>query len=151
MNNNIIENKELGVKIFLDEPVKEYRKIDLDKQILEKWVNALESGNFQQGDGHLCVNDYYCCLGVLAEIEGRLKVSTKVGDFSTKSFNGHQDFLVDHELISKNGALPFFVSFYSDGCFSSVKYDSLSQLNDNGATFSQIAWVIRVLFLENNY
>lgn len=38
----------------------------------EKWVEALESGDFRQGTGRLrCGGDHYCCLGVACEIYRR--------------------------------------------------------------------------------
>lgn len=38
----------------------------------QKWVNALRSGKFEQGRGRLCIDEKYCCLGVLAKITGNL-------------------------------------------------------------------------------
>lgn len=33
-----------------------------------KWIEALESGHYNQGRGYLCRRNKYCCLGVAAEI-----------------------------------------------------------------------------------
>lgn len=43
----------------------------LPKAKAERWVEALRSGEYEQGQGHL-VNEYneYCCLGVFAHLEG---------------------------------------------------------------------------------
>lgn len=38
-----------------------------------RWIEALRSGKFTQGRNFLCIRDEYCCLGVLAEIEGDLQ------------------------------------------------------------------------------
>lgn len=39
-----------------------------------EWLEALESGNYKQGEGYLCTPDNrYCCLGVLAELAGAEK------------------------------------------------------------------------------
>lgn len=50
----------------------------LRKEIKEKWIEALESGKYQQGVGTLCRDGRYCCLGVLADVMGRLE--TRLGD-----------------------------------------------------------------------
>src|SRR5688572_17403992 len=44
----------------------------MDATIKEKWVKALRSGEFKQGEGklHDSDNDTYCCLGVLCKIQG---------------------------------------------------------------------------------
>jgi len=35
---------------------------------VEMWLAALRSGEFRQGEGALCYNNRYCCLGVAAEL-----------------------------------------------------------------------------------
>ncbi len=44
----------------------------LDPELKAKWVEALRSGKFVQGetDLHDCSEDTYCCLGVLQAIVG---------------------------------------------------------------------------------
>lgn len=44
----------------------------MNKEIKQKWINALVSGKYQQGKGKLCRDNKYCCLGVLAEELGVL-------------------------------------------------------------------------------
>jgi len=39
----------------------------------KKWCEQLRSGNFIQGDGYLCRDDKYCCLGVLSKTQNRLR------------------------------------------------------------------------------
>lgn len=39
--------------------------IRMPKESLEKWIEALESGEYRQGKGSLCTMGSYCCLGVL--------------------------------------------------------------------------------------
>lgn len=138
-----MKNLELKVEILTDNPICDYQKIKLGKEILKQWVEALESGEFQQGiGGFLCSNDKYCCLGLLAKIEGTL---VKNGSFGY--FNKDKSYLVDHGLISDRGRLPFIISFKnSDG--NIVRVDSLALMNDRGANFKQIAWVIKTLLLN---
>ncbi len=47
----------------------------MDKEIKTKWVEALRSGDYEQGIGYLCRDGKYCCLGVLAHINGDLETS----------------------------------------------------------------------------
>lgn len=43
----------------------------MNAEIKGKWVEALRSGKYQQGQGKLCTRDCkYCCLGVLCEVLG---------------------------------------------------------------------------------
>lgn len=40
----------------------------MKKALKAKWVAALRSGKFKQGEGQLRLNGKHCCLGVLCEI-----------------------------------------------------------------------------------
>src|SRR5258706_12780048 len=42
-----------------------------------EWVEALESGEFQQGNYYLRVGDKYCCLGVVCELMARKGLLTR--------------------------------------------------------------------------
>ena len=121
----------------------------MKKEIAEIWIAALESGKYEQTTGMLkkviMGNVGYCCLGVLCDISG-------LGTFG--EISGLGTFPV---YILPNGnlgacALPVEVLEWADmsdsvGCF--IKTDdseTLSELNDSGYTFDQIAAIIR-----NNY
>ena len=45
----------------------------MKKDIAEKWVAALRSGEFRQGQSTLEKDGAFCCLGVLAQINGLMK------------------------------------------------------------------------------
>lgn len=54
----------------------------MDKKIKERWVKALRSGEFEQGEGMLCKvgadgQRRYCCLGVLSQLAVRSRVIPK--------------------------------------------------------------------------
>lgn len=136
-------NLELGVEILFNKPVDGYiyNSVKLPKEKIEKWVETLESGRFPQGKRKLCMDGEYCCLGVLAKIENKLERAER-GRFV---FNGSDSFLFEHEEISERGYLPFWANFKVEGAF--FKANSLVDLNDKGATFQQIAWIIKTLFL----
>lgn len=42
----------------------------MDKDIKAKWLTALRSGEFKQGNGKLKDGDEFCCLGVLCSALG---------------------------------------------------------------------------------
>lgn len=47
-----------------------FKKIQIPKEIRQKWIDALRSGDFKQTSGALRDRNKYCCLGVLCELEG---------------------------------------------------------------------------------
>lgn len=45
--------------------------IRMPKELLQKWLAGLRSGDFKQGRGAMCTHDgHYCCLGVLQKTVG---------------------------------------------------------------------------------
>lgn len=40
----------------------------MDQSLKKKWVEALLSGKYEQGDGYMRYGDNYCCLGVLQDV-----------------------------------------------------------------------------------
>lgn len=70
------------------------------KEIKEKWLTALKSGEYIQGTIVLEENGQHCCLGVLAEIHPLLQIS-KEGDSCI--YNGkYADYEPFNELNRKN-------------------------------------------------
>jgi len=85
----------------------------MNPEIKQKWIVALRSGEYNQGKGYLCINNKYCCLGVLSEIAGipkereasngamlfRFNGSTISGTFVygliASEIEGHEDKLID--------------------------------------------------------
>lgn len=45
----------------------------LKKISINKWIKALKSGYYKQGEGYLLKNNRYCCLGVAYQIAGAEK------------------------------------------------------------------------------
>lgn len=43
----------------------------MNKEIKEKWVQALRSGEYKQGKFALCSSNSYCCLGVLCDLHSK--------------------------------------------------------------------------------
>lgn len=45
--------------------------MDLNKNLITRWVEALRSGKYTQGKGHLHVDDKFCCLGILCDLAAK--------------------------------------------------------------------------------
>lgn len=43
--------------------------LNMDAQLKAKWIEALRSGEYPQGNGFLEKDGHYCCLGVLCAIQ----------------------------------------------------------------------------------
>ena len=134
----------------------------MNKTIAMKWVKALRSGKYKQGEAYLCQitsnGKKHCCLGVLTEMyqaEQKAKkkkaLPTKVGKmYHDASFNvvkyGSGECAAEELPIAvqrwagMEGRLGEF-DVESDGYFG-----SLSHMNDGGCSFKKIA-----NFIEKNY
>ena len=103
----------------------------------QKWVDALRSGEYSQARGRLkdrCGN--YCCLGVACELYRQ-----EVGG----AWNCEHDFRPSKRGMPVQGSLPSRVRNWlnlneNDG--ATAVGNSLAVLNDNGASFAEIADVI---------
>jgi hypothetical protein len=40
----------------------------MNPEVKAKWLEALRSGEYEQGTGYLCKDGKYCCLGVLTDL-----------------------------------------------------------------------------------
>lgn len=119
-----------------------------------KWVEALRSGGFRQGQGALRSRDgRYCCLGVacdLAAAEGVVVVDDDESGYGRDArlvayvdpATGYKDTAYLPEkvrdwlgLVDERGRLKATAQ-------EGVDRDALSSLNDSGATFERIANII---------
>ena len=90
----------------------------MDKELKAKWVAALRSGKYKQGQGRLrSVDDTFCCLGVLADVEGKTWELIQ------------QVYVVDGERWAVYGSyhLP------------TDAVGRLAHMNDEGSTFEELA------------
>lgn len=51
----------------------------MNKKLKQKWVSALRSGKFEQCHNILSDGRGYCCLGVLAKIQGLPLIDDSIG------------------------------------------------------------------------
>jgi len=88
----------------------------MNKEIKTKWLKALRSKRYKQTTGTLCDRDGgYCCLGVLARIQGAKK-----------------------ENLFDRGILKADLAKYAAG-LRIQSQNILADLNDDGKDFIQIA------------
>jgi len=104
----------------------------MDAQLKAKWVETLRSGEFAQtrgklfrGEGYDYLPAGYCCLGVLAKIQGCELVS-----------ENHKIFLNDKEVPNPQGeVLPESLR----GRMSAADMIFLASKNDAGKSFDWLA------------
>jgi hypothetical protein len=108
----------------------------MKKEVADKWVEALRSGKYKQGNGVLKDdNNKFCCLGVLCDIS----------DMSIwiKSIEGSSEF---NNYFENSMYLPVKIRQWAEMNSASGIYDdwepSLASENDNGLSFNEIADLI---------
>lgn len=112
----------------------------MKKEIKDKWVRALELGEYEQEQGYLRRANKFCCLGVLCDLYSKEEgISTKWEPRNER----HQIY----EFSNAACILPQDVQDWAgmnSGCgyIKSMNFD-LGGLNDQGKTFKEIATVIR--------
>lgn len=103
----------------------------MDKEIKDKWLAALKSGKYEQGQGRLRSSaDKYCCFGVLCDILGKeWEMIPGMAVPERWKCEGHAgwppDSVVDGTKIGQSYA------------------QILIELNDGGSSFSEIADFIK--------
>ncbi len=99
----------------------------MNKEIKEKWIAALRSGEYEQAKGSLYDGTGYCCLGVLCRIAGE-----SVGAPNRRMYP-KEEFALSVGLVDEQGTLPQRGP-RGIGC--------LANLNDEGFSFEKIADII---------
>jgi len=112
-------------------------------ELIEKWLEALESGEYKQGKNTLVNSrDGYCCLGVLckvAELNGIIKADEYVGMYALPKF------MCKKVNMDTDGDFQIAVPYKGND------YATLAQMNDSGIRFKTIAKVIREQLKEKNF
>ena len=121
----------------------------MNPEIKRKWVSALRSGTYRQGQGKLRLADNFCCLGVLCEISAK-------GDWYQGKYLGEKNFLPKEvlnwsELREHSPKVPapvgdiryreWMATHGEQVTITAGKVD-LAALNDMGFTFREIAEMI---------
>jgi hypothetical protein len=119
-------------------------------ELQERWLQALESGEYKQSEGELHKDGAYCCLGVATHIfnpnHEALKNNgwRKYKDVILLSKTAPPDVVESLRLRDNHGSFSSPRTFESSG----NAWEALVELNDSGGfTFEDIAKIIR----ENPY
>jgi hypothetical protein len=129
----------------------------MDKEAKKLWVEALRSGEYEQGQGMLCKmladgTEEYCCLGVLCEVAIAQGVNVRKAD---PDFDPGTSFLAASygEDCPNTGTLPIEVQIWARleeedpklGFYSAINYNdgyNSSQDEVRPHTFDEIAELI---------
>lgn len=113
------------------------------KELIEKWLKALESGKYKQGDTYLIQKgrkeNKYCCLGVLCEVYG--------SDMGRLMKN--ETSCLPNTVANKVG-MGLLGDFTNPVYYRGHKYQTLAMMNDFGISFKTIAKIIRENLEEGN-
>ena len=98
----------------------------MNPEVKAKWLAALRSGEYKQGRGRLrSANDEFCCLGVLCDL------------YAQETGKGWEPHGTDNwTMFGHPGVLPGLVARWAATSEDPLK---LSGLNDDGATFTELA------------
>lgn len=112
----------------------------MDKKLRAKWLRALRGGAYRQSDSVLTNTDgdAFCCLGVLADIQGCHWLPDADNDGMVPiSPNGRKPWVDEtNDMLPPKRA----------GGLSDADQTTLAEMNDNGNSFKQIA-----KFIEENF
>lgn len=119
----------------------------MKKEIAEKWVKALRSGEYKQTtEGCLFDGEAYCCLGVLCDISEKGHWHNN-GSFYDDSGNGDAEILTVE--IREWSGMKWENGYTGRECvlkFNDKHFYTLASANDAGMPFTEIA-----NFIERNY
>ena len=111
-----------------------------------EWVAALRDGEFDQTKHMLHDQRGYCCLGVACEIFAEvLNLKVETVQRRGEGFEVYYDF---QSTVLPEKVADFLGLKTSEGSFSEIRIegakrgDTLTSINDSGATFSQIADIL---------
>lgn len=107
-----------------------------------KWVKALRSGEYEQGEGQLQKGDKFCCLGVAADVARKDGVDVEINEYGGEILG--TTLSNQCNVIEYLGLQHFAGRFNADDHLNGI--NALWKLNDGVSwTFDQIAD-----FIESN-
>jgi len=113
----------------------------MNPQIKQKWVSALRSGEYQQGQYCLRTDNGFCCLGVLCDLYG--KENNVEWEPSTHYKNAYA--FQDMATILPLSVMEWVGVGEGNPPVNGGPF-TLGELNDKGFTFNEIADVIEKQF-----
>jgi hypothetical protein len=105
----------------------------MNKEIKKLWVDALNSGEYEQGKKKLRNKDKFCCLGVLCNLHAQAHPEIA-------ALQQYEDAYMEEQSYLPNSVMIWAELKENNPCIKSVY---LSQLNDEeNLNFNQIAFLI---------
>lgn len=121
-------------------------------EIIAMWVDALRSGKYPQTQSTLCDGTGYCCLGVLCDLY--IKSNPEANSLWAECHPGTPAFFWEDEKVGWNWERNYLPEPVMKWIGSDIRdplvhgpagfgrWATLSRLNDNSLSFSEIADVI---------
>jgi hypothetical protein len=133
----------------------------MNADVKKMWLDALRSGEYAQGRSTLRSPSGYCCLGVLCDLAVKNGVIPEPQEHKNKNresgishygYGQHED--ESGHVMSHSAYLPEAVAVWAGTSRFGDRYApngepwplSLAGLNDQGATFAEIADIIEAEF-----
>lgn len=104
----------------------------MNPEVKAKWVVALRSGEYKQGQRKLRVGDAFCCLGVLCNLHAQSHPEIAARQHDTYSYMGHLS--LTPIPVENWAGLDVDVDVEINGVLA-----PLYSHNDDGRTFAEIA------------
>lgn len=122
----------------------------MNPEVKKRWVAALRSGEYVQGNDAMCVRseyaeDSYCCLGVLADMYCKETGADKGEFFENDSSNGCPrltDGFKNWAGVTDDYIGDDFSPIVTIETREGTDEISLAELNDSGQTFETLAKLI---------
>lgn len=106
----------------------------MKREIADKWVVALRSGQYVQAKQALKTETGFCCLGVLCDL-------SNTDSFTQDEDTGNYEYAGAHDLLPK--VVKDWAGVQNEDLFFiGQKTVNLAEMNDRGQSFSEIADVI---------
>jgi hypothetical protein len=122
----------------------------MKKYIAMAWCEALESGEYEQGEGRLRnEQNEFCCLGILCNMHAQAKLKLSKEQTNPNEYFGNDQY--PPAVVWKTWAGmktndgSFIEGVDEDGFEDS---NDLANLNDGGESFAEIAKIIRKHYKE---
>ena len=112
-----------------------------NKELRQKWLDALRSGEYEQGRDYLHIRDCdghkYCATGVLADVLGAAWVLER---------SAEEDWWAFDVFRPDRGSMFGLDSGYVEELDLGREIDAATSLNDRGDSFHQIADYLELLW-----
>lgn len=101
---------------------------NLNKEFIQKWIEALRSGRYDQGRGALNRDNKFCCLGVVCDI-------SDLGQWESPE----DGFTIEYVVGINRDAAKLPISVMGLIGIDRAIQSHLIQMNDSGMSFKEIA------------